>query len=125
MNAAGWRPIEDADRAADGLVWNGHQRGEATFEDGAWFWINGHDIDPPPTHWAPMPDPPPVPIFTRVHRFVVKHRDRGARYNRVRAAIAFTWLRIFPPPCPIDGRRCPPRVGDGVCAFSCARHGDR
>lgn len=70
-----WQPIETAPKAdgtAPVIVWNGEFVGEAHFyidEDrprgGDWYWVNispgdytGSPINPQPTHWMPLPEPP-------------------------------------------------------------------
>lgn len=60
-----WQPIEAAPR--DGttfLAFNGHWRGVARYWEALYpddpIWVDEHSefIEPPPTHWMPLPAPP-------------------------------------------------------------------
>lgn len=73
-----WQPIENArtgayhpyekqpeykvDAAEFLLVWNGYHRGVAygldTGEGVCWWDEGGDPVEPPPTHFMPLPDPP-------------------------------------------------------------------
>lgn len=62
---ADWQPIETAPRdGARILVWPTRAFGQLFIEiglrdfDGAWFTDDASPIDPPPTHWMPLPEPP-------------------------------------------------------------------
>jgi hypothetical protein len=76
----GWRPIETAPKGSEHpysdlplaaefvLVWNGHHRGVAYLEwddyDSLYRWFDegGESVEPEPTHWMPLPEPPTAPI---------------------------------------------------------------
>ena len=66
LECGGWQPVETAPRAEWVLVW----RPASNVRDAAWcllppgpgFWTEGHGgpLDPPPTHWMPLPKPPSI-----------------------------------------------------------------
>ena len=61
--ATEWRPIETADKNGDGFIlWCGGigpQMGVWDRADGVWITFDGRPLeDYPPTHWAPLPEPP-------------------------------------------------------------------
>ena len=68
---AQWRPIETAPKDADGILvyapaYPNAPVGEACFHEGTgWWWVGtapgdyyADPIQPPPTHWLPLPAPP-------------------------------------------------------------------
>lgn len=57
-----WQPIETAPEMEAGdylLLWNGYRMtvGYCVDEDYGW-WEHYESIQPQPTHWAPLPEPP-------------------------------------------------------------------
>ena len=54
----------DGEAAPYVLVWNRHHQGvgylQYDFSEDTYLWWSetGEDIDPPPTHWRPLPSPP-------------------------------------------------------------------
>lgn len=54
----------DGEAAPYVLVWNGYHQGvgylQYDFGEDTYLWWSetGEDIDPPPTHWRPLPTPP-------------------------------------------------------------------
>lgn len=73
MSHCGWQLIETAPKDEAVLVAFVEPRplkrprssfvGEAEYRNGQWWWPNDYDgaIDPQPTHWMPLPDPPTAP----------------------------------------------------------------
>ena len=59
-----WQKIETAPREQHILLFNGHWRGVGQLNDlhwdGEWLWYGegGEPVDPKPTHWMPLPQPP-------------------------------------------------------------------
>jgi len=67
-----WQPIETAPKTVQPmtaypeylLLWNGFHRGVGHYQephydgDTEWWSETGEPIEPPPTHWMPLPPPP-------------------------------------------------------------------
>ena len=56
-----WEPIESAPRIelAEIILWNGKAVCAGTWWEGSWSTLHDY-IDPQPTHWMPVPNPPQV-----------------------------------------------------------------
>lgn len=55
-----WRPIEAAPKMEYLLLWNGHKINIGcfhTYNGGQWQFM-GNLLEPKPTHWQPLPEPP-------------------------------------------------------------------
>ncbi len=58
-----WQPIETAPRVhwSPIMIWDGAHVGIGRWHERG-FWVSGNHACPPapvPTHWQPLPDPPP------------------------------------------------------------------
>jgi len=52
-----WQPIETCKETVEVLAWNGYWHVWADFRDGKWYDHDGEEFEP--THWYPVPPPPP------------------------------------------------------------------